>query len=659
MHDTAPPSTIPQYTVVHAALHPKRICIYTSDRGHILHSPRLPRAGGAGMEYNGAMKQIELLAPAKDLECGRAAIDAGADAVYIGAAKFGAREAAGNNLDDIGELIKYAHKYWAKVYVTVNTLLYDNEIPVALSLIQEIYDLGADALIIQDAGLLECDLPPIPIIASTQMHNNTPERVAFLGKVGVQRAILARELGLDEIKAIRQATDIELEFFVHGAICVCYSGQCYMSWAFGRRSGNRGQCAQPCRKLYSLVDGQGAPLIRNQHLLSIRDLNLTAHLRDLIQAGVCSFKIEGRLKDRAYVSNVVAHYRIKLDKVMTQLKLERSSSGTSTVDFTPDVNKTFNRGYSTHFLNGRDEKIGSPKTPKMLGEPIGQVASVGRRSFSVDSTVELHNGDGFCFFNRRGELRGSVVNGAVGPVITPDKMDGIDAGMMIYRNHDHEFLIRLEKAKVERQIEVTLTLHETSDGLALTAADEDGDVAEFGLPCEKALAEKPDQALETIRKQLFKTGGTDFACTDVQVDLSDTYFVPISTLNALRRGALERLVETREENRPTLTGGPIRNDVPYPITELSFKGNVLNGKAEEFYRRHGVTSIEPAAESGLSMQGRKVMTTRYCIKHQFGMCPKHGGTAKVKEPLALVDEEGHRLELNFDCAECQMEVWVR
>lgn len=612
----------------------------------------------AKIGYNTTMKHIELLAPAKDLECGRAAIDCGADAVYMGATKFGAREAAGNNLDDIAEMIKYAHKYWAKVYVTVNTLLYDNEIPAALTLIQEIYDLGADGLIIQDAGLLECDLPPMPIIASTQMHNNTPEKVAFLGKVGFQRAILARELSLKEIKGIRRATDIELESFVHGAICVCYSGQCYLSYAFGRRSGNRGQCAQPCRKVYSLVDGTGATLIRDQHLLSIRDLNLTPHLRDLIQAGVCCFKIEGRLKDKTYVQNVVAHYRTELDKIMAQLKLERSSSGMSTVDFTPDVNKTFNRGYTTHYINGREERIGSPKSPTMIGEPIGQVASVGRKSFSLASMVEMHNGDGFCFFNKYGDLRGSVVNGAVGPVITPDKIDHIEVGMMIYRNHDHEFLMRLEKAKVERLIGVTMKLGETEDGLSLTAVDEDGNEATLTMPCEKALAEKPEQAMENIRKQLAKTGGTDFSCSDVEVDLKETYFLPISTLNSLRRGVLENLVDAREENRPRQTGGPIKNTIPYPATELRFEGNVINQKADEFYRRHGVTKIEPGAEAGTDISRRRVMTTRYCIKHQFGTCKKFGGTARPKEQLFLVDQEGHRLELNFDCTRCVMEVWT-
>lgn len=606
------------------------------------------------------MTQIELLAPAKDLECGRAAIDCGADAVYIGAAKFGAREAAGNNHEDIAELIAYAHKYWAKVYVTVNTLLRNEEMAAALRLITELYEMGADALIIQDAGLLECDLPPMPIIASTQMHNNTPEKVAFLEKVGVQRAILARELDLAEIKAIRRSTKMELEFFVHGSLCVCYSGQCYLSYGFGRRSGNRGQCAQPCRKLYTLVDGAGKTLVRDKHLLSIRDLNLSEHLAELIQAGVTSFKIEGRLKDKSYVTNVVSYYRARLDEIIGKLGLTRSSSGESRADFTPDLSKTFNRGYSTHFLKGRGEKIGSTRTPKMAGETIGKVTDVGRKNFVVDSQIPLHNGDGICFFDRRGELRGTVVNGTVGPVVTPDKIDHIDPGMTIYRNHDHEFLTHMEKSRIERQIAVTMTLRETHDGFMLTALDEDENTAEFSQPSEKVLAEKPNQAMENIRKQLAKTGGTEFSCSDVAVDMPEVYFLPMSMLNALRRGVLEKLLSVRAENYTRLTGGPIINDVPYPVTKLSFEGNVLNQKAEEFYRRHGVTSIEPAAETGMSLQGRKVMTTRYCLKHELGLCPKDGRKVeRPAEPLALLDEEGHRLQLNFDCSRCQMEVWLR
>ena len=603
------------------------------------------------------MKEIELLAPAKDLECGIAAIDHGADAVYIGAPRFGAREAAGNSLADIAELAAYAHKYWARVYVTVNTLLRDEEIQPALELIHRLYEAGIDGLIIQDAGLLECDLPPIPLIASTQMHNNTPGKIAFLERVGIKRVILARELTLDEIRGIRRATSVELESFVHGALCVCYSGQCYLSYALGGRSSNRGQCAQPCRKRYTLVGADGKPVVSGKHLLSLKDLNLSDHLRDLIDAGVCSFKIEGRLKDRAYVSNVVAFYRAKLDEVLPTLGLKKSSSGTSRIDLTPDLDKTFNRGYTTYFLNGRGEPIGSIDTPKMVGEPVGKVVEVTRRGVRLEGGPPLHPGDGICFFDRAGELRGTVVNGAQGDLFVPDKLDGIEKDALIYRNHDHEFLSRVNKSQSERRIDVALTLRETRDGLLLIAVDEDGNRAESEMPIDKVPADKPDQAMENASKQLAKTGGTDFRCAGVELELSQAWFLPISALNALRREVLQKLARVREGNRPIQTGGPIRNDAPYPQKSLSFEGNVLNRKARAFYERHGVTSIEPAAESGLDLRGRRVMTTRYCIKHQLGTCPRHGRADRTG-PLRLVDEDGRAYDLRFDCEECVMEVWL-
>lgn len=607
------------------------------------------------MMLNKLMKEIELLAPAKDLECGIAAINCGADAVYMGAPKFGAREAAGNSLDDLSELIKHAHKYWAKVYVTVNTLLQDEELPQAVDLISSIYELGADGVIIQDTGLLECGLPPIPIIASTQMHNNTPEKAAFLEKTGVQRLILARELDIEQIKAIRKQSDVELEFFVHGALCVCYSGQCYLSYAAGGRSGNRGQCAQPCRKNYSLADADGNILVDNKHLLSLKDLNLSKHLKELIEAGVSSFKIEGRLKDKAYVSNVVTFYRQKLDAVLSELGLRKSSSGSSMAGFIPDVDKTFNRGYTDYFLHGRDSLVGSIDTPKMMGEVVGKVLSIGKRHISLDSDVQLHPGDGICFFDRRGELRGTVVNAVHGNTITPDKLSWIDCGTIIHRNHDHEFLTQLAKARVERRIPVEIKLSETPDGLVITASDEDGNASENRIVCEKVLAQKPEQALENIKKQLAKSGGTEFECVETKVELSEAYFLPISTLNELRRAVLEDLTAVREKNRPMRKGGIVKNDVPYPAKELTFTGNVLNKKAEEFYRRHGVESIEPAAESGLDLQGRTVMTTRYCIRHQLNACLKKE-QASYKEPLYLVSAEGHRLQLKFNCTKCEMEI---
>jgi len=601
--------------------------------------------------------RTELLAPARDLECGRAAIDAGADAVYIGAPRYGARANAGNPLPDIQALVSHAHRYWARVYVTVNTLLFDHELTEATHLIDQLYDIGVDAIIIQDVGLLECELPPIPLIASTQMHNSTPEKVAFLEQVGFERVILARELTLDEIHAIRRRTTIELEFFVHSALCVSYSGQCYMSYAIGGRSGNRGECAQPCRRRYSLVDGSGRALARDRHLLSLKDLSLAHDLAALIDVGVGSFKIEGRLKDRAYVANVVSYYRQRLDEVLASRRIARSSSGQSHIDLTPDPVKTFNRGYTSHFLRGRDRDMGALDSPKMIGEPLGRVTAVGPRSFHLDTHAELHNGDGLSFFDRSGTLTGTVVTSAGGTEVFPDQMQHIRAGMTVYRNHDHAFLSALDSARLERRIAVRFRLHSTDRGFALTATDEDGNQATARLNVEKVLARKPEAMLATINQQLQKTGGTVFACTDVQVECEAVSFLPLSALNQLRRDALDRLLVVRDANRPVRRRPLVPNSVPYPAKQLTYLGNVLNRRAEAFYRRHGVHTIEPAAESGLAMSGLQVMRTRYCLKHQLGLCPHEGTGKPPQEPLYLVDDDGHRYELAFDCSRCEMTVY--
>jgi putative protease len=604
------------------------------------------------------MERIELLAPAKDLESGMAAINCGADALYVGGARFGAREAAGNSLADIEGLVRYAHRYWARVYVTVNTLLRDDELPQAEKLAQELYNAGADALIIQDTGLLELDLPPIPLFASTQMHNHTPERVAFLEKVGIQRAILARELSLDQIKAIRAQTKIELETFVHGALCVSYSGQCYLSYALGGRSGNRGQCAQPCRRPYRLLDADGKSLQQDRYLLSLRDLNLSEHLDELLDAGVRSFKIEGRLKDKAYVMNIVGYYRQKLDALLEERQMRPASSGKVHLDFTPDPRKTFNRGYTDYFLHGRQKPVGAIDSPKSTGEPVGRVTRLARNSFTLDGKAEIHRGDGLCFFNDQHELIGTTVNDVQERFVFPDRMAGIGAGTLVFRNHDHEFLSSLEKSKSERKISVRFRLAASLKGLALFAQDEDGNEAMFAMQTEKIVAEKPEQALETIQRQLGKLGGTEYECDFVRIDLPEAYFIPMGTLNALRRGALEELSRQRDENYPRLSGGAVINQTPFPSRDLSYQGNVLNHKAEDFYRRHGVTKIEPAAETGLDMHGRKVMTTRHCIKHQLGWCPKDRPDIRLAEPLALVDEQNNIFQLRFRCKECEMEVYL-
>jgi 23S rRNA 5-hydroxycytidine C2501 synthase len=606
------------------------------------------------------MEKVELLAPARDLRCGLVALDCGADAVYLGAPRFGARHKAGNSLQDIGALVAYAHTYWARVYVTVNTLLHDDELPQAVRLIHQLHDLGVDAVIVQDVGLLECELPPISLIASTQMHNHTPERVAFLEQVGFRRAILARELTLEEIRAIRARTSLELECFVHGALCVGYSGQCYLSYAIGGRSGNRGECAQPCRRKYSLVDAAGKVLVPARHLLSLRDLTLGAELGALLDAGITSYKIEGRLKDRAYVTNVVSWYRQQLDAALVERGLARSSSGHSHVDFEPDVTKTFNRGYTSYFLHGRGEPPGALESPKMMGERVGRVHRVEGNEIVLATALVLHSGDGLTWFDPDRELTGTLVN-AVEPVgnqvrLTVEDVRELRPGDEVYRNRDHAFLRQVETSRPVREMMVQLRLDTAPKGFRLQAVDEDGNVAAVTLAARKEPALKPEQAEATARRQLAKTGDTPFIAVDVELAWEQPYFLPVSALNELRRDVLARLIDVREASRPRLEGGIERNEVPHPETSLTYRGNVLNRQAEAFYRRHGVSEIESAAESGLNMEGRVVMRTRYCVQHQLGLCDGAGNRADVRQPLFLVDADGRRFQLRFECAACEMEV---
>ena len=603
--------------------------------------------------------KIELLAPAKDLATGIAAIDCGADAVYIGAERFGARKSAGNSVKDIAQLCDYAHKYWARVFVAVNTILRDDELADAVSLTWRLNDAGADALIIQDAGLLECNLPPLPLIASTQMHNATAEKVAFLETVGFSRVILARELSLEQITQIRARTTLELECFVHGALCVCYSGQCYLSYALGGRSGNRGECAQPCRRAYCLTDTHDRVIAESRHVLSLKDLNLCAHLRTLIEAGVSAFKIEGRLKDLDYVKNIVGYYRHALDEVLRGTDLRRSSSGATALGFTPDPRKTFNRGYTTHFFTGTATDIGAVNTPKSIGEPIGAVATVSGDHFTLGGATPLHNGDGICFLDASGGLRGTAVNTVRGAAVYPESMAAIKPGTLIRRNYDRVFCAHLLKCRTTRCIAVTLAVHETPHGFAVTAVDEDGNEARYETRCDKTPAAKPEQAQAQLETQLAKCGGTEFSCAKVEIKTQQAWFIPVAELNALRRGALEALRKARAEHRPAPRVALTPNAAPYPAKTLDYHGNVLNRKAREFYQRHGVTTIAPAAESGLSMRDKTVMTTRYCVRRQFGLCGKDAGASGNAETLLLMDEDGHRLELQFDCAVCEMRVICR
>jgi collagenase-like PrtC family protease len=608
----------------------------------------------------GLLDRIELLAPARDLETGYAAINCGADAIYLGAARFGARESAGNPLGDIEQLIHYAHKYWARVYVTVNTLLFNAELAEAEKLVNQLYEAGADALIIQDIGLLEMELPPIPLFASTQMHNHTPERIAFLERVGFQRAILARELTIEQIHEIRSQTKIELETFIHGALCVSYSGQCYLSYVNGGRSGNRGQCAQPCRKPYALVGRDGQRIIDNRYLLSLHDLNLSASLAELVDAGVCSFKIEGRLKDKAYVMNVVGHYRRLLDAVLNERGMRAAASGAVHLDFEPDPRKTFNRGFSSYFLHGRGADIAALDTPKSLGEPLGRVAAVGARSFTLEpGTPPLHPADGLCFFKDQKELSGTIVNRVEGNTIFPASLEGLVPGVQVYRNHDQVFSEQLRKSQTARKMRLNFSLEAVPSGLCLTAVDEDGNRASFSLETVLEPAQQVEKARETISRQLNKLGETDFECAGINHGLDPLPFIPVSTLNALRRGAMEQLAAVRELNRPRTVGGAVYNNAPYPEKRLAFTGNVLNELAVQFYHHHGVETIEPAAESGLDLTGRVVMTTKTCLRYQLNACPRQPNPQKLPEPLKLVDEQGVEYPLRFNCPACVMEVYFR
>lgn len=609
------------------------------------------------------MSTIELLAPAKDLDTGRAAIDCGADAVYMGAPRFGAREAAGNSIEAVADLCAYAHRYWVRVYATMNTLLRDDELEDAVHMCHDLHRAGVDGLIIQDLGLLECELPPLPIIASTQMHNHTPERVAFLEKVGFSRAILARELDLAQIAGIRAASAIELEVFVHGALCVCYSGQCFLSYGLGGRSGNRGQCAQPCRRGYSLEDGAGNKLANEGHLLSLRDLNLTDELQALLGAGVTSFKIEGRLKNRAYVMNVVGHYRRELDALMPSLGHRRASSGQTTLGFSPDPDKTFNRGYTTYFLHGRGAEVASPDSPKHVGEPLGQVAAVRRDSVTLQTDASLHSGDGITFFAGDRELQGTVVNRVDGATIFPEKLAGLARGVRVFRNHDHAFVTQVSHSQNQRRIPVVLRLTEAPNGFRLEATDEDGVTAGVSLDCDKVWADKPAQARTAIERQLAKLGASEFSCVRVDLDLPRMPHLPLAVINGLRRGAITELQTVRLQHRPVWQRRAARAEARFPQTELTFEANVMNQKAAAFYRRHGVERIEFGAESGIDLGGRKVMTTRYCLKYESGLCPRRPeskGKSVPPEPWFLVDDENRRFRLRFRCdqKDCVMELYL-
>jgi len=599
---------------------------------------------------------LELLAPAGNADIGIAAIDHGADAVYIGAPKFSARADAGIDIADITRLIRHAHFYYARVYVALNTILTDRELPEALEIIREIFQIGADGLILQDLGLLEMDIPPIPLIASTQMHNNTPEKVQFLESIGFKRVILARELSLDEIAAIRQKTRVELETFVHGALCVSYSGQCYMSQAATGRSGNRGICAQPCRYCYDLIDADGKVIRKQKYLLSLKDMNLMAAIPDLVAAGVTSFKIEGRYKGIDYVKNVTAAYRQAIDRFIGEHPdYCRSSSGVSTFTFSPDPAKTFNRGYTQYFIFGRKEKVASMDTQKSIGQYVGAITGMGKEFFRMGSH-DLKNGDGICFFTNQKNLTGFLIERVDKEKIYPNNMTGLAIGTRLYRNHDMAFARILKRSSARRQIAVKMDFLQDDTMVRLTVRDEDGNQAETIIEALFEFSRNPSQTLEQINTHLSRTGNSPYQVTGLTVHSKQPGFLQISILNGIRRDVLEKLTTIRLEKYCRQTIGFAPNDAPYPEKRLDFHANVLNEHAGRFYKRHGVEITEPAFETLSNTVGKTVMTTRYCIRYQLDMCLKYNLSGHSPEEPLRISDRNHIYCLEFDCQQCRMHV---
>lgn len=608
-------------------------------------------------------KKIEILAPAKDLIQGMAAINSGADAVYIGAPLFGARSNATNSVEDVAQLVSYAHLFNAQVYVVINTILYDNELETCRKLIWELYEIGVDALIIQDMALLELDLPPILLHASTQANNRDPHKIKFLKDAGMKRVVLARELNLHQIKEISDVADVELEFFVTGALCVSFSGNCYMSVANGERSANRGSCAQNCRLPYNLIDGNGNTLIKNSHLLSIKDFDVSNQIPELVEAGICSFKIEGRLKDMAYVKNNVSYLRKKLDAFLEgNDKYTKASSGKCTYTFDSALNRTFNRGYTDYFVNERNEKIGSWESPKSRGQYIGKLIRTKGNAYEIENGHLLNNGDGLCFINNENELDGIHVNRAENGFVYPNVMKEINNGVEIYRNNDAAFIKLVEREdSAVRKISSKLHLTENENGFVLTATDEDNYTATITLEHPKERTKNNESIEENIKAQLAKTGFTPFTADEITIQFSENWFMPISKINELRRNVYDQLTATRKAGYKRIERPIVKTDHPYPETKLDFTYNVANKLARKFYERHGVTEIEKAFELQWDPGKSRVMTTKYCIKYELGKCPKyHKDTleVKVKEPLVLKQGE-LEYKLKFNCKPCEMEIWEK
>lgn len=578
----------------------------------------------------------------------------------MGGPRFGARQAAGNGLADFERLAQEARLWGAKVYATLNTLLFDPELEAAQRQAWDLYEAGVDALILQDMAFLEMDLPPIPLHASTQAVCDSPEKVAFLASAGFSRAILARELSLDDIRAIHRAADIELESFVYGALCVGESGQCYLSGAICERSGNRGECAQPCRAPWNLVDASSHVLVREKHLLSIRDLDLSDHLASLADAGVQSFKIEGRLKDADYVKNVVSQIRRKLDGLLGRRpEWSRASLGSKSHAFTPDPSKTFQRGLSPYRIDGERRPMGNPESGKHLGEFVGQVHSVQGDRLVLDTAVDLHPGDGLAFVDGA-EVAGTVVNAVEPRQLFVQDPSRIRPGTRLHRNLDLHWLRALRSAKVDRRIPVNATLDFPEGAVRLRLEDPSGLAAESRAPGDFAPPRDPEAAVRAIREAISRLGNTPFELADLH--MAEPRFVPVSVLNAIRRDAaaaleaLRRAPRARESRRT-----PAPQLRPLPARELDYTWNIANRAAQAFYQRAGARVLEPAAELQDSLLGRVVMTTRHCLKYELGWCRVHDNPepwTRLPEPAGPVFLENGptRLECRFDCARCRMEL---
>ena len=586
------------------------------------------------------MKSVELLAPAKNLETAIAAINSGADAIYIGATDFGARKNAPNSLEDIEKLVKFAHIFNVSIHVVINTILNNKELDNAIDLVKNLYNIGVDAIIVQDMGLLKAaidgKLPPIEIHASTQCNTRTLEKAKFFDSLGFARVILARELSIDKIAEICQNTSCDIETFIHGALCVSYSGQCYLSFANGGRSANRGECAQPCRKKYSLVDESGKVLLKDKYLLSLKDFNASENIEKLINCGVKSFKIEGRLKDISYVRNVTAYYNNLINKYAN-----RTSSGKVFLDFEPNLYKTFNRGYTSYFLNGREQCFNFT-SPKSKGEKIGKILRMYNNSFEIDA--DLHSQDGICFMTN-GEMTGFLVNKVEGHRVYPNKMDGLKTGLILYRNFDSKFEKQLETSKTVRKIGVSIIIENSK----IIAIDEDSNSVNINLP-DGEIAQNIEKLKQNYASQFNKMGDSNFYLMNIKILDDNLKFIPVSKMNELRRILLNMLSEERLRNYKRKPQKPI-GYAQFPEREIDYKGNVFNSEAEKFYENCNCKVIEPALEAQQSIKSNiELMRTKHCLKFATGLC------GKACKKLYLVDSKGKKYPLKFDCKNCEMVV---